>query len=206
MRLNGRKISRSHPPTPPISIQLSTPFVWSHMVAPTRVCISCVCVCHCCQPAKTKRAHEGSTGGAGEDAHAQVDGGRTRDEKNEGREAPAVSFWSAAKCSQRSDGKARAVHLFKPAGRRLTSDTPPRGGDGGSAGDGFICCRRGRGSGGAGRTMRTTWPPSRKSNKNGSAASGSVLKGSSSPGRASISSSCPFIRPSACCILYKQHF
>lgn len=43
-------------PTPtPTSVLLSIPFVWSRMAAPACICISCVRVCHCCLPAKTKR-------------------------------------------------------------------------------------------------------------------------------------------------------
>lgn len=165
-----------------------------------------------------KEAHEGSAGGNGEDARTQVDAGKKKEGWKEGRrEAFAISFWSAAKCTERSGGNARAVHLFKPAGRRFTLDTPPRGG-GESAVDGFICCRQGPGSeaqrsGSRKNTENNVTPPHPRDEAriksqikpNGSTASAFMLRGFDAlcPSLEALTS---FITSTTCSTLQKQRF
>lgn len=86
--------------------------------------------------ARQRRGREGETESIGEGAHTAVlgegGGGRMEEEQTdkkkkkarrqeEGERLRPSSPWSAAKCTDRSDGNTQSVHLFEPAGRHYLS-------------------------------------------------------------------------------------
>lgn len=99
------------------------------------LCFRWVCVCARCQPAKTKegaarerlevsvaaRTHTSVLAEEEWKKSRQTKRKRRKGGRRGGGEASPVSPWSAAKCTDRSDGNTQSVHLFEPAGRRYLS-------------------------------------------------------------------------------------
>lgn len=131
-------------PTSPSSVLLSTLFVWSHMAAFVFPVFVCVFVTAANQPRQ-----RGPRGIDQRYQRRRLHAGRWRkkekkkERKKEGgvRRGEGGAFWSAAKCTKRSGGNARELHLFKAAGHRFTLDRPPSR----RRRDGFVCCRLGPG-------------------------------------------------------------
>ena len=158
----------------PISLLHWALFVWSRVAV--YMCVFsffffCVCTTAADQPRqrrgisgdthlcavwernKGRRGRRGQRGGR-RDRQA---GGKKKRQKQGGkgeREALPISPWSAAKCTDPSDGNTQSVHLFEPAGHRYLSQwrlhpqTHPRARrGGGTVGGGgvqlFSECRRG---------------------------------------------------------------
>ncbi len=123
------------------AVSLSSCVVTLPSASCTEHCLSghawlCICVCarQHCRPTGTKQGADGEeTGSMEEDAHALLSererkrrkrGRRREKHKNietRRREVLPISPWSAAKCTDPSEGSTQSVHLFKPAGHHYLS-------------------------------------------------------------------------------------